>query len=57
MLAFAESRGELAGDLAEASRSIYGNLWGKHTPRKEIHAQEEIDAFLGRTKGTSSQRT
>ncbi len=55
MLAFAESRGALAGDLVEASRSLYDNLWGQHTPRKEIHAREEIDAFLGMTKGTSSQ--
>ena len=46
MLAFAESRGGLAHDLVEASRSLYDNLWGKHTPRDEIHAQQEIDVFL-----------
>ena len=50
MLAFAESRGGLANDLVETSRSLYDNLWGKHTPRDEIHAQQEIDAFLGCTK-------
>ena len=50
MLAFAESRGGLANDLIEISRSLYDHLWGKHTPRDEIHAQQEIDAFLGRTK-------
>ena len=50
MLAFAESRGGLANDLVEISRSLYDHLWGKHTPRDEIHAQQEIDAFLGRTK-------
>ena len=50
MLAFAESRGGLANDLVEISRSLYEHLWGKHTPRDEIHAQQEIDAFLGRTK-------
>ena len=50
MLAFAESRGGLAHDLVEASRSLYDNLWGKHTPRDEIHAQQEIDTFLGCTK-------
>ena len=32
MLAFAESRGGLANDLVETSRSLYDNLWGKHTP-------------------------
>ena len=50
MLAFAESGGGLANDLAETSRSLYANLWGKHTPRDEIHVQQEIDAFLGCTK-------
>ena len=50
MLAFAESRGGLANDLVESSRSLYANLWGNHTPREEVHAQQEIDAFLGRTK-------
>ena len=50
MLAFAESRGGLANDLVETSWSLYDNLWGKHTPRDEIHAQQEIDAFLGCTK-------
>ena len=50
MLAFAESRGGLANDLVEISRSLYDHLWGRHTPRDEIHAQQEIDAFLGRTK-------
>ncbi len=50
MLAFAESRGELANDLVETSRSLYDNLWGKRTPQDEIHAQQEIDAFLGCTK-------
>ena len=47
MLAFAESRGGLANDLVETSRLLYDNLWGKHTPQDEIHAQGEIDAFLG----------
>ena len=50
MLAFAESRGGLSNDLVETSWSLYDNLWGKHTPRDEIHAQLEIDAFLGCTK-------
>ena len=50
MLAFAESGGGLANGLVETSRSLYDNLWGKHTPRDEIHAQQEIDAFLGSTK-------
>ena len=50
MLVFAESRGGLANDLIEISRSLYDHLWGKHTPRDELHAQQEIDAFLGRTK-------
>ena len=50
MLAFAESGGALANDLVETSQSLYANLWGKHTPRDEIHGQQEIDAFLGCTK-------
>ncbi len=50
MLAFAESRGGLATDLVETSRLLYDNLWGKHTLRDEVHAQQEIDAFLGSTK-------
>ena len=50
MLAFAESRGGLVNDLVETSRSLYANLWGKHTPRDEIQARQEIDAFLGCTK-------
>ena len=33
MLAFAGSRSGLANDLAETSRLLYDNLWGKHTPR------------------------
>ena len=50
MLAFAESRGELGSDFIEISRSIYATLWGKHIPRDEIHAQQEINAFLGCTE-------
>ncbi len=50
MLAFAESRGRLANELVETSRLLYDQLWGKHTPRDEIHAQQEIDAFLGCAK-------
>lgn len=47
MLAFVECQGEIEDALVEASRSIYDDLWGKHTPQHEIHAQQEIDAFLG----------
>jgi len=50
MLAFAESRGGLAHDFVEVSRSLYENIWGKHTPQDEIQAQQEIDAFLECTK-------
>ena len=49
MLAFAESRGELADDLVEASRSLYDHLWGQYTPTDEAHARQEIDGFLVRT--------
>ena len=45
MLAFAESTGTLGNGLVETSRSLYDNLWGKHTPQDEIQAQQEIDAF------------
>ena len=55
MLAFAASRGELADDLAETSRSLYDNLWGKYTPEDEIQAQQEIDAFLEYAKKTLSK--
>ena len=55
MLAFAGSKGELANDLVETSRSIYYNLWGKHTPEDEIQAQQEIDALLGCTKKVPSE--
>ena len=46
MMAFAKSRGELAGDPFEASRSLYESLWGRYTPPEEMHAQQEIDVFL-----------
>ena len=49
MLAFAESRRELADDLVVASRSLYHHLWGQFTPTDEKHARREIDAFLERT--------
>ena len=55
MLAFAECRGEIGNELVEASRSLYDDLWGKHTPQHELHARQEIDAFLGWTKAASSQ--
>ena len=47
MLAFAECSGEIEDDLIETSRSLYEDLWGKHTPPDEMQAQQEIDAFLG----------
>ena len=47
MLAFADSRGGLANELVETSRLLYDHLWGKHTPRDETQAQQEIDALLG----------
>ena len=50
MLEFAASRGELANDLVETSRSLYDNLWGKYTPPDEIQTQQEIDAFLESTQ-------
>ena len=50
MLAFAECRGEIGDDLVEASRSLYDNIWGKHTPQHELHARQEIDDFLGSAK-------
>ena len=46
MMAFAESRGELADDLVEASRSLYDSLWSRYTPPEETHAQQEIGVFL-----------
>lgn len=49
MLAFAESKGRLANELVETSRLLYDQLWGKHTPRNDTQAQQEIDAFLGST--------
>lgn len=55
MLAFAECEGEIEDDLVETSRSLYGELWGKYTPQHEIHAQQEIDAFLGWAKAAQSQ--
>lgn len=55
MLAFAESRGELAVDLVQASRSLYDNLWGNHTRPDEMQAKEEIDTFFGCTKSVSSE--
>ena len=55
MLAFAECRGEIGSELVEASRSLYDNLWEKHTPQHELHAQQEIDAFLGWAKVAPSQ--
>ena len=56
MLAFAECEGEIEDDdLVETSRSLYDYLWGKHTPQHEIHAQQEIDAFLGWAKAAPSQ--
>ena len=48
MLAFAENRGELANDMVESSRSLYENLWGKHTPENEIHARLEVDTLLNK---------
>ena len=57
MLAFAESRGEIEDDLVETSRSLYDDLWGKHTPPDEMPAQQEIDAFLGRGKAAPPQRS
>ncbi|MDE2686445.1 MAG: hypothetical protein OXI16_02955 [Chloroflexota bacterium] len=55
MLAFAECREELGDDLVETSRSLYDDLWGKHTPPDEMPAQQEIDAFLGWAKAAPSQ--
>ena len=55
MLAFAECRGEIEGGLVETSRSLYDDLWGKHTPPDEMPAQREIDAFLGWGKAAPSQ--
>ena len=46
MMAFAESRGELADDLVEASRSLYDSLWGRYTLPEETHTQQEIGVFL-----------
>ncbi len=46
MLAFAESRRELADDLVEASRWLYHYLWEQYTPTEEAHARQEIDTFL-----------
>ena len=59
MMALAESRGELADDLFEASRSLYDSLWGPYTPSDETHAQQEIDVFLNQAapEGDSSQAT
>ena len=48
MLAFAENGGELANDMVESSRSLYDNLWGKHTPENEIHARQEVDDLLNK---------
>ena len=55
MLAFAECGGEIEYDLVETSRSLYDGLWGKHTPQHEVHAQQEIDAFLGWAKVAPTQ--
>ena len=46
MMAFAKSRRELAGDLFEASRSLYESLWGRYSPPEETHVQQEIDVYL-----------
>ena len=46
MMAFAKSRRELAGDLFEASRSLYESLWGRYIPPEETHAQQEVDMYL-----------
>ena len=55
MLAFAEGKGRLANDLIESSRLLYDHLWGKHTPRDETQAQQEIDAFLEYAKKAPSK--
>lgn len=55
MLAFAECGGEIEDDLVETSRLLYDGLWGKHTLHHEVHAQQEIDAFLGWAKAAQSQ--
>ena len=59
MMAFAESRGRLADNLVEASRSHYDSLWGRYTPSNETHAQQEIDVFLTQAipEDDSSQAT
>ena len=59
MMAFAESRGQLADNLVEASRSLYDSLWGRYTPSDETRAQQEIDVFLNQAvpKDDSSQAT
>ena len=49
MLAFAESRGKLAGDMVKTSRSLYDNLWGSHTPPNEKEAREDVDTWLNQT--------
>ena len=55
MLAFAECRGEIGNELADASRSLYDTIWEKHTPQHELHARQEIDDFLGWAKVALSQ--
>lgn len=59
MMAFAESRGELANDLAEASRSLHDSLWGQYTPPEGTRAQQEIDVFRNQAVpgGEASQAT
>ena len=50
MLAFAESKGRLGNDLVDVSRSLYDNLWEKHTPQEEVQAKKELDCLLGCAK-------
>ena len=72
MLAFAESRGVLANDLVETSRSIYDNLWGstlrrmkstrnrKLTPSWDVqrmHRTQVLDRRRGWTRNATSYPT
>ena len=49
MLAFAASRGALAGHRVSALRALYDDLWGQYTPREDIHERHEVDAFLNQS--------
>ena len=56
MLAFAESRGELADEMVKTSRSLYDNLWERYTPPDEKGARQHIDALLNRTAPKENAR-